>query len=349
MSQYQINLTTRDGKQIAFDCGAGEDLVSAAARANIIMPGSCKSGGCGGCRASHAGGDYLHDEHSSEALSAEARQRGEILLCRTRPQSDLLVQAPFAEAQIAFGKLPERWAEVVELADIGGDTRRLVLRLEDDAEYGAAAEFEPGQYVELTTPAEAGAHGGITRAYSLANTSNWEGRLEFLIHLQPGGAFSGYLAQAAALGQRLKVRGPQGAFVLREDALRPRVFVAGGTGLAPMLSMLRRMAEYGDATPATLLFGVGSEEQLFGAEDIAVVQAELPQLQVKLCVWRASPEWPGVTGTPVDLLAQYLKENDAQPDIYLCGPAAMIAAAEKAAAAAGVPLEQVHSERFLAS
>lgn len=346
MSEYQITLTTRDGRRINFACAPGEDLVSAAARASILMPGSCKSGGCGGCRASHEAGAYLHDSHSLDALSAEARARGEVLLCRTRPQSDLKLQAPFAEAQIVIGKMPERGAAIVALEDLGGDTLRLVLQLDEDEELGAAAEFEPGQYVELSTLAEAGDHAGITRAYSLANTSNWEGRLEFLIHLQPGGAFSAYLAQAA-VGQRLQVRGPQGAFVLREDSLRPRVFVAGGTGLAPMLAMLRRMAEYGDATPATLFFGVGGHEQLFGLDDIAAVQAALPQLQSGVVLWRPAPEWSGAVGTPVDLLAQYLQTNSAKPDIYLCGPAAMIAAAESVAAAAGVPAEQVFSERFL--
>lgn len=342
MSTHHIQLTTRDGQAIAFDCGEDEDLVSAAARATILLPALCKSGGCGTCRATHAGGDHIHGECSSEALPAEARARGEVLLCRTYPRADLHLNTPFDHAHVSFQPIPERQVAITELADLGGNTVRLVLQLEEDAECGSAAEFEPGQYVELTPP-----DGSVTRAYSIANTSNWDGRLEFLIHLQPNGRFSSYLAGAAKPGDRLKVRGPQGGFVLQDNGTRPRCFVAGGTGLAPMLSMLRRMVEFGEPNAATLLFGVTSEKDLFGRDDIAALQAELPQLQATVCVWKAGADWAGFTGTPVDALIAHLEDCAIAPDIYLCGPPAMIDAAEQAALARGVPAGQIFSERFL--
>jgi ferredoxin-NADP reductase/ferredoxin len=339
---HHIQLTTRDGQQIAFDCEDGEDLVSAAARSTILLPAICKSGGCGTCRAHHTGGAHQLGECSSEALPAEARARGEVLLCRTIPLADMTLSASFDHAHVSFQPIPERMATLAELKVLGGNTLRLVLTLEEDPELGSAAEFEPGQYAELTTP-----DGFVRRAYSIANTANWEGRLEFLIHLQPKGLFSGYLDKRATIGDRLRVRGPQGAFVLQDNGNRPRCFVAGGTGLAPMLSMLRRMVEFGETQPATLLFGVTSESNLFECSEIADLQAQLPQLKVDICVWKPGAGWFGFVGTPVDALRQHLEATAAKPDIYLCGPPAMIDAAEKAAQAAGVQAAQVYSERFL--
>ena len=204
------------------------------------------------------------------------------------------------------------------------------------------AEFEPGQFMELEVPGQ-----DIKRAYSLANTGNWEGRLEFLIRLQPGGLFSTWLREQAAVGQTLIVHGPKGAFGLHESGLRPRWFVAGGTGLAPMLSMLRRMAEFQEPHPARLYFGANRAEDLFCQTELEALQAELPQLQVIYCVWKPEDNWQGFCGTPVDALAQDLADAVVLPDIYLCGPPALIDAAEAAARAKGVPDQQVLSERFL--
>lgn len=341
MTTHRITLTTRDGQPIEFDCADGEDLVSAAARATIMLPAICKSGGCGACRATHSSGAHHHGECSKEALPEEARQRGEVLLCRTYPEADLALQAPFDHSHVSFQPIPERQALLSELHDIGGNTVRLILTLEEDDELGTAAEFEPGQYVELTIP-----DGSVTRAYSIANTANWEGRLEFLIHLQPQGKFSTYLATSATAGDRLRVRGPQGGFVLQDNGTRPRCFVAGGTGLAPMLSMLRRMAEFGEMNACTLLFGITRASDLFGLDDIEQLRTCLPHLQVEVCVWQADEGWQGFIGTPVDALARYLATG-ISPDIYLCGPPAMIDAAERRALETGIAASQIFSERFL--
>jgi ferredoxin-NADP reductase len=224
---------------------------------------------------------------------------------------------------------------------VGENTLRLELHLTPN-EDGSLAEFEPGQFMELEVPGQ-----DIKRAYSLSNIGNWEGRLEFLIRLQPGGLFSTWLREQAAVGQTLIVHGPKGAFGLSESGLRPRWFVAGGTGLAPMLSMLRRMAEFQEPHPARLYFGANRAEELFCQAELQALQAELPQLQVIYCVWKAEANWQGFCGTPVDALAQDLADASVLPDIYLCGPPALIDAAEAAAGAKGVPDKQVFSERFL--
>ncbi len=341
MSTHQIQLITRDGQSLSFDCADSEDLISAAARASIHLPALCKGGGCGACRASCTDGDYHLGETSREALSDQARGRGEVLLCRTYADGDLAIAAPFDHAHISFQPVPERTGRVSALTQIGGNTVRLVVQYDEDPELGVAAQFEPGQYVELIVP-----ESGLTRAYSLANTANWDGRLEFLIRLHPTGQFSAWLRDTAATGSAIGVRGPQGAFVLQDNGTRPRIFVAGGTGLAPMLSMLSRMAEYGESNPCRLVFGVTRASDLFALDDIERLKRALPALSVDIRLWEGGGDAGTQPGTPVEGLKHCL--NDApQADIYLCGPPAMIDAAEQVALAAGVPAARIFSERFL--
>ena len=146
---------------------------------------------------------------------------------------------------------------------------------------------------------------------------------------------------------KLAVRGPLGAFGIEPGSLRPRWFVAGGTGLAPVLSMLRRMAEFGEMHEARLFFGVNRESELFALDELARLKAELPQLKVEICVWKPEGDWQGFTGTPADALQQALGEAPVQPDIYLCGPAPLVNAVETVADAFRLPRERVFSERFL--
>lgn len=340
MSTHRIQLTTRDGEQLRFDCGSEQNLLDAAAAAKITLPSQCRQGSCGACHASVQQGDYQLGEHRSGALPAGDGHA--VLLCRTTPRSDLSVTLPYEHAKIQFHAVPTRSAEIVAVEPVAENTARLELRLDPDADGGSAAEFEPGQFMELEIPGTS-----ERRAYSLANTGNWDGRLEFLIRLQPQGRFSTFLSQRAKPGLKLRVRGPQGAFGLDAASLRPRWFVAGGTGLAPMLSMLRRMAEFQELQEARLFFGVNDESELFALDELARLRAELPQLRVELCVWRPRGAWTGFTGTPADALHQALAEASAPPDLYLCGPAPLIDAATQAAADAGVPASQVFSERFL--
>jgi ferredoxin-NADP reductase/ferredoxin len=342
MSTHTIELTTRDGKQLRFDCAGDQNLLEAAADAHIALPSQCRQGNCGACYAEVTRGDYTLGKYNPFALPADDVEKGGTLLCRTFPRGDLSISLPLNHDHILIGKIPRRSADIVTIEPIGENTVRLELRYAPDEEDGNSAEFEPGQFAELEVPGQ-----DIKRAYSLSNTSNWEGRLEFLIRLQPGGRFSTWLREQAQPGQPLIVHGPQGAFGLSESGLRPRWFVAGGTGLAPMLSMLRRMAELQEPHPARLYFGVNRVEELFCQRELEALRAELPRFQVTLCVWKPSADWTGFRGTPVDALVRDLSEASVLPDIYLCGPPALIDAAEAATRALNVPAAHIISERFL--
>jgi len=336
---YQIEITTRDGQQYGFACEAGQDVLAAAAAASITLPSQCRRGSCGACHATVSDGDYELHEHGPDVLPAG--QPGAVLLCRTTPCSDLRVAVPYDHTKVLLQPVPARSTRIVALDPVADDTLRVELQVEPDDAYGSAVEFEAGQFAELEVPGS-----GVRRPFSLANTGNWEGRLEFLIRLQPHGRFSSWLRDHAKPGDPLTAHFPMGGFGLFADSLRPRWFVAGGTGLAPVLSMLRRMADYQEMQDARLFFGVNRESELFMLDELAQLQAQLPQLRLELCVWRPRDDWSGFRGTPVDALRVALSEADAQPDLYVCGPPALVRGAQAAAVAAGLPDAQFASERF---
>jgi len=337
----RIEITTRDGAQYDFACEPGQDLLTAAAAATITLPSQCRQGSCGACHATVSAGDYDLGAHSPDALPAG--EPGATLLCRTMPRSDMRVLVPYDSTKVLLQPVPVRSARITALETIARNTVRVALRIDEDDALGSAVEFEPGQFAELEIPGT-----GVRRPYSIANTSNWEGQLEFLIRLQPQGKFSAWLREQAKVGDALTVHGPQGGFGLISGSLRPRWFVAGGTGLAPVLSMLRRMAEYQELDDARVFFGVSQEEELFMVDELRDLQAQLAQLQVELCVWRPGDDWAGFSGTPVDALASALSQASVAPDIYVCGPPALVTGAREAAQAARVPADQFVSERFTA-
>lgn len=340
MVEHRITLVTRDGREVTFECDAATDVISAAERAAVLLPSLCRDGGCGACLGHCAAGEYQLGACNEAVLSPAQAARRDVLLCRTYPQSDLWISAPYDAAHIGFGSHTARQASIVVLETVAERTLRLVLNwLEDGG--GKAVEFEPGQCMELEIP-----DSDIRRAYSLANTGNWRGEMEFLIRLQPQGRFSEYLSTQAAVGQVLNVYGPNGAFGLQAGSFDPAVFVAGGTGLTPFLSILRRMAEWGEDRLIHLLFGVNREAELFYLDELQRLQQAIPSLVVTLCVWQPQADWVGFSGTPADALRQCLADLPGPCDVYLCGPPALVAAATDIASAHGVDEQRLFAERF---
>lgn len=319
MSALEVTLVTKDGERLPFPCAATDNVLRAAETAGYFLPAMCHEGTCGLCHARVAEGPYRMGEHSPAALSRT--DPAAVLLCRCVPQHNLTIELPYDRSQILRHRVPVREAVIENLAPAWQGAVSLTLRLEPDPETGAAAEFSPGQYMEITIPGT-----DIRRAYSLANLPNWEGRLDFLIRLHPGGAFSTWLGEQAKVGDKLTVRGPSGAFVLDELSPRPRCFVGGGCGMAPILSMLRHLGEFQDSQPTHLIFGANREVELLPEQEFEALRASLPQLGVTLAVSQPSPEWNGFTGTAPAALEAWLAETADPIDIYACGPPRMLEA-----------------------
>ena len=346
MSVYQIKLKTNDGETLSFACEAQEDLVSAAEKENIFLAAQCHAGACGACIAQHESGDYRMGEYSSDALTAADREQQRVLLCRTYPQTDLSMTLPYAYSVVRFEKMPTRDATIVAKTYLTEDTVKLDLQLEPDEDDNLSLDFEPGQFMELHIPNDSE---GAKRAYSLANAPNWDGSLEFLIKLRQHGQFSNFLDQQAEAGMRLNLDGPMGTFMLQDNGNRPRYFVAGGCGLASVISMLRRMAEWEEPNPVKLFFGVWDESEVFFQQEIEALAADYPQLDYQICVTEASEDWTGYKGSVVAAFDEALQEEGGKPDIYICGSPGLIEGITVVAEQHGIDRGKLIYERYLAN
>jgi benzoate/toluate 1,2-dioxygenase reductase subunit len=184
------------------------------------------------------------------------------------------------------------------------------------------------------------------RSYPIASGEHEQGRLSFLIRVLPSGAMSDYLRNRVRPGADLDMEGPVGGFVL-EPSTRPHVLIAGGTGLAPMLSMLDKIRLVRPAPPVLLVFGCGRETGLFLRDELEARQSFIPTLDVRIAL-REPDDTPGVVrGNPVDVL----RPEDIRSDsvAYLCGPHGMVSAAETRLIGFGLEARQVRSEQFVAS
>jgi propane monooxygenase reductase subunit len=218
------------------------------------------------------------------------------------------------------------------------DIRRLVLRLED----GASLDFHPGQYVDVGIPGT-----GEHRSFSMANTPSGDGRLEFMIKLYPGGRFSGLLADGGiAAGDELQVRGPYGVFTLRESE-RPLLFIGGGAGMAPILSLLRARVERGCARTGVFYYGARGEADLFHLDELAALAGAGPELHFVPALSEAAPGsgWDGETGLITDVVDR-IETDLFRVDAYLCGPPPMVDAAIALLLARGVPEARIHFDKF---
>lgn len=318
-----IIAVTRDDIQHRFPCASASFVLDAAEEAGLYLPSVCRHGRCGTCWATIVSGRY---ELAPFEAKAAPKAPDAVLLCRCRPKEDMVVQLPYRDAQIGRRHVPERSAAIVAVNAAGAGWTALTLRLVPEGEYGQAAEFCPGQYVELHSPGTA-----VWQAAAMVNLPNENGLLEFLLPPDMDQALTGWLGQARR-GAVIQLRGPLGRFSLDETSPRPRLLIGAGAGLAPLLAMLRQLAGQRDRTRVHLLFVAAGEGQAFVEHCLAQLRAALPQLTVEF-----APE-----GTAAVLRAACAKLQG--PDIYACAPAPLLTEIEDAARALGVPAGRLRTE-----
>ncbi|THC43811.1 2Fe-2S iron-sulfur cluster-binding protein [Massilia sp. Mn16-1_5] len=320
------------GEGREFDSEPGETLLDAAARAGVTLPYSCRSGRCSTCACRITSGDSsaLHPE---TGLTERERANGWVLACVRSATSDLTVEAN------VLGGLDLAPARIVPcrieaIAPLAPDVMKVVLRLPPNAVFN----YRPGQYVDIL------AAGNVRRSYSLANAQG--PRVELHIRQVEDGVLSAYWFGAAKQNDLLRLNGPLGTFVLREVAGMDLVFLATGTGIAPVKAMLEEIAQLAlDARPASVAVFWGGRTQPDLYWDVNAVDAGQRYVPV---LSRAGEDWQGARGHVQDV---YLAEapNLARAVVYACGNEAMVRAAETALSAAGLPPRRFRSDAFVAS
>ncbi|MGA0571325.1 2Fe-2S iron-sulfur cluster-binding protein [Variovorax sp. VNK109] len=332
VSTFPITLLFADGATRAIEAGAGQKLTDAAEAAGLSLLTDCANGQCGTCAAQCVSGSLAMDHYDRSVLPDEDRDDGAVLCCVSRVQGPCIVELPYDASDASADEPEPQMGRVHAVTQIAQDTVRLEVEVDD------ALHFLPGQYVRVRPQGEA-----QWRSYSMANASG-QTRLVFYVRRVAGGMFSRWLETAAAPGAQMEVSAPRGSFFLRDEE-RPRLFVAGGTGLAPFLAMLRRIGD--DATaaaaPTRLLVGVRSGAHLFAQEEIEALRTRLPGLQVSYASEEAVADGCH-QGFATDLIDAVTL--DPATRVYLCGPPPMVDAGRDAAVRAGIRRSDVLCERF---
>ncbi|MBD8870305.1 FAD-binding oxidoreductase [Nocardioides donggukensis] len=317
-------------------------VLRAAAEQGITLMHGCKEGQCAACKSFVLDGDDIElDKYSTFALPDFELDEGFTLLCRAHVYEDVTIELlNYDEEMLRSGHpIQEAVAEVVSNEPVTHDLRHLVLRLVEPTEI----PFWPGQYVDIAIP-----DSEETRSFSMANTSSKEGgRLEFVIRVYPDGRFSQFLDSTLAVGDRLDLVGPFGVFTLRDGRDSDLVFVGGGAGMAPILSVLRSLAERGSTRKATYYYGARTQRDLCFEEELHALSEVLPNFTFVPALSEADGDdtWQGEVGMVTDIVAKY--ETDlAEADSYVCGPPPMVEAAMDVLTGLGAPEKHIYYDKF---
>jgi len=317
---YQVTLKT-SGKQ--FTVNQDETVLEAALRQNINLPYGCKNGACGSCKGKVLEGQVTHGQHSESAMSRADETGGATLFCCAHPQSDLLIEAREVQGagDIAIRKVPCR---VNAISRHGSDVAILKLQLPASERF----QFLAGQYLEFLLK------DGQRRAYSIANAPEQEGPLELHIRHLPGGLFTDFVfaAKDPALKEKdiLRFEGPLGSFFLREDSKKPIIFVAAGTGFAPIKSIIEQMQAKKIQRPISLYWGGRRPSDLYMNSLCETWAQDLPDFKYIPVISNALPEdtWDGRSGFVHEaVMTDHPNLKDFQ--VYACGAPVMVNAARQ--------------------
>ena len=331
MSNYNIALNFEDGVTRFINCGPTEKVLDAAYRQQINLPMDCSDGVCGTCKCKAESGDYeLNDDYIDEALTEDEAEQGLVLTCQMIPQSDCVISVPAASTMCKTGSQGFS-AKVSAVTPHEGSAFELTVKADT-----AAPTFSAGQYVNITVP-------GSTehRSYSFSSAPG-NNELSFLIRQLPNGLMSTYLTQAK-VGDELKIDGPMGIFYLR-PVTRPLLFLAGGTGLAPFLSMLEVLANTNATQPVHLVYGVTFDKDLVMVEALEAFKDRLPNFTYTTTVADEASSHPQKGYVTHHFQPAML--NDGDVDIYLCGPPPMVDAVSKYMKDEGITPANFYYERF---
>ena len=335
---YQVTLKT-SGKQ--FTVTQDETVLEAALRQGIKLPYGCKNGACGSCKGKVLEGQIRHGQHSESALSKTDETAGGILFCCSHPQTDLLIEAREVQGagDIAIRKVPCRVNTIHKPSE---DVAILRLQLPAAERF----QFLAGQYLEFLLK------DGQRRAYSIANAPEQEGPLELHIRHLPGGLFTDFVFAAVtpALKEKdiLRFEGPLGSFFLREDSQKPIIFVAAGTGFAPIKSIVEQMQAKKIDRPVELYWGGRRPNDLYLNDLCRTWEQTIPNFKYIPVISDGTPEdaWRGRTGfVHQAVIDDHPSLKDFQ--VYACGAPVMVNAARNDfSAKCHLPEEEFFADSF---
>ena len=333
MKQYKVQLAESER---SFLVKEGEAILTAALRQGVMLPYSCKNGTCGSCKGRVLQGEVHYPFHPPLALERSDYAVGNALMCQAEPLQDLVIQVREIEAvrDIEIRMLPAR---VIGKSRLSPNVIRLRLKLPKSQRL----QFLAGQYVDVLLA------GGKRRAFSIASCPSLEDEIELHIRHVEGGDFTGYVFDTLKEMDIIRFEGPLGNFFVRnDDPQRPMIMLGGGTGFAPLKSMIENLLEQGDRREIHLYWGARSCEELYMDELPRQWARQFPHIHYRQAVSEEAELEDDVFAGLAHAAVLADHPDLAAFDVYMSGPPAMIDAARSAFLAQGLDAERLYYDSF---
>ena len=320
-----------------FSCEADETVLSAAIRAGVGLPYSCKSGACSSCKGKIVSGNVQHKPYQARSLTEDEAAAGYSLLCCAVPQGDLVVQARevAGSSDYPIKKMPSR---VTTIEKVAPDVVVLTLQLPASERL----HYRAGQYIEIML------RDNKRRSYSMASAPVDGGPVSLHIRHMPGGLFTDQVFGSMKERDILRFEGPMGTFFLREDSDKPVVLLASGTGFAPLKAIVEHMISERSPRPITLYWGGRRPQDLYMDALCRQWAADLPQFTYVPVVSDALPEdvWSGRTGFVHQAVMADLPDLSGH-QVYACGAPVMVdSARHDFVQQCGLPEDEFYADAF---
>jgi CDP-4-dehydro-6-deoxyglucose reductase len=308
-----------------------ETILEAGIRHGYTMPYSCRDGVCGACKGKILQGEVDFGQYQPFALSAAEKAAGMALFCKAKPKSDLVIEGHeiTSDKEIPVKTLPTRVQKMVKLTE---DVMVLYLKLPANERL----QFLAGQYIDIMLKDDK------PRSFSLANAPHADEFLELHIRNIPGGAFTHHVFNEMKERDILRIKGPLGGFYLREDSDKPILFVASGTGFAPVKAIVEHALQIGVTRPMHIYWGVRKAADFYMLDKVAEWQAR----GVKFTQVVSDEPWSGRSGFVHQAVLEDYADLSAY-QVYACGAPVVVEAAHRDfTGQRALPPEEFFSDAF---
>jgi CDP-4-dehydro-6-deoxyglucose reductase, E3 len=324
-----------------FECGTEESILSGALRAGYLIPYGCKNGACGSCKGTLISGELRYGHYQSTTLTEMERAQGKALFCVAHPLSDVVIEARDVRktGDIVLKTMPCRIEQLDQVTD---DVMIMRFKLPSSERL----LYRAGQYMEFLLK------DGKRRSFSMANPPHDDALIELHIRHTPGGLFTDRLFGVTApfkVREILRFEGPHGSFFLRDDSEKPIVFLASGTGFAPIKAIIEHMIHTGNLRKAMLYWGGRRPKDLYLDHLARAWAAKYPdQIRYVPVVSEARDEdqWTGRTGFVHRAVMHDLPDLSAY-QVYACGaPIVIDSARADFTSQCGLPENEFFADSF---
>lgn len=325
-------------KERELEVKGGNHLLGSLLQNDIFIPSACGGrGSCGLCKVKviSGGGPVLSTE--TPFLSKEELEDNVRLSCQVKVREDVEIEIP----EELFN-IKEYATRVEKIVDLTYDTKALYLRMPD----GEEVNFKAGQYVQIKAPKYGKGTEEVYRAYSIASSPSDKGMIQLIIRRVPHGICTTYIFDHLKEGDILELNGPYGDFYL-QNTDREMICVAGGSGLAPIKSILHTLADNNIERKATFFFGCVEKKDLYYVDEMKEFEKKLSDFRYvpALSAPKEGDDWSGETGLITEVVDRYITDGS-EMEAYLCGSPGMIDACIEVLKRKGIPEERIYYDKF---